>query len=496
MWRFFLLYIKESLTPGAGRSDEPKPASQASQGKNMPNTFLENMAGPFRQRPGLKIAAVALALGLAAAAWWFWTGNGRGNHSFRTAQVIRGDLAATISATGTVQPEEVVDVGAQVAGKIVSFGKDKDGKMVDYGSVVGAGTILAQIDDAIYASKVSQAQAQVAQAQANVKRAEADLGQLKAKLFQAERDWQRAEKLGPSDALSQSDYDAALSAYEVAKANLKVGEAAVLQAKDAVAQAQANLRRASQNLDYCTIKSPVKGVIIDRRVNIGQTVVASLNAPSLFLIAKDLTRLQVWASVNEADIGNIRPGQAVVFTVDAHPGETFHGEVGKVRLNATMTQNVVTYTVEVNTDNEDGRLIPYLTANLKFLVAERRDVLMVPNAALRWLPQPDQVAAEARPTAAAAGGGTKKGASGKAPGAKEPVKTGTVWLPNGRTVKPLQVRLGVTDGSLTEVASPELKEGMPVVVGDQPQETAARPAASPFTPQIFPKKGAPPPPPP
>ncbi len=463
----------------------------------MPNTVLEKAARPFRQRPGLTIGAIALVVALGAAAGWFWSGGGQGNDSFRTAAVIRGDLSATISATGTVEPEEVVDVGAQVAGKIVSFGKDKDGKMVDYGSVVGAGTILAQIDDALYAAEVSQVKAQVAQAQANVKRAEADLGQLKAKLFQAEREWQRAKKLGPSDALSQSDYDAALSAYEVAKANLKVGEAAVIQAKDAVAQAQANLRRASQNLDYCTIKSPVKGVIIDRRVNIGQTVVASLNAPSLFLIAKDLTRLQVWASVNEADIGNIRPGQPVVFTVDAHPGETFYGEVGKVRLNATMTQNVVTYTVEVNTDNKDGRLIPYLTANLKFLVADRPNVLMVPNAALRFIPQPDQVAAGAGETASAAGSGKKRGAGGAAKGEKEPIRTGTVWIPRGRSVQPLQVRLGVTDGSLTEVESPELKEGMQVVVGDQPQETAARPSASPFTPQIFPKKktGAPPPPP-
>lgn len=462
----------------------------------MPNTFRGKAALAFRQRPGLTIAAIAVVLALGAAAGWFWSGDGKNNHSFRTAPVIRGNLSATISATGTVEPEEVVDVGAQVAGKIVSFGKDKNGKLVDYGSVVGAGTILAQIDDAIYAAEVSQAKAQVAQAQANVKRAEADLGQLQAKLFQAERDWQRAEKLGPSDALSQSDYDAALSAFKIAKANLKVGEAAVVQAKDAVAQAQANLRRAAQNLEYCTIKSPVKGVIIDRRVNIGQTVVASLNAPSLFLIAKDLTRLQVWASVNEADIGNIRPGQPVIFTVDAHPGETFHGEVGKIRLNATMTQNVVTYTVEVNTDNSDGRLIPYLTANLKFLVAERRDVLMVPNAALRFIPQPDQVASGASSTAAAAGSGTKKGAKGAAKGEKETVRTGTVWLPNGRTVRPLPVRLGVTDGSLTEVESPELKEGMLVVVGDQPQETADRPSASPFTPQIFPKKkpGAPPPP--
>ncbi|MGQ9687162.1 MAG: efflux RND transporter periplasmic adaptor subunit [Desulfobaccales bacterium] len=456
----------------------------------MTNNFLAKIASLLKQRAAIKFAVIVLAVVLGAAAWWVWSSNSQASAGFRTAPVLRGDLFATISATGTVEPEEVVDVGAQVAGRIVAFGKDKHGKIVDYGSVVEAGTILAQIDDAIYAAEVSQAKAQLAQAQANVKRAEADLGQLRAKLFQAERDWQRAKKLGPSDALSQSDYDAALSAYEVAKANLKVGEAAVVQTKDAVAQAQANLRRAAQNLEYCTIRSPVKGVIIDRRVNIGQTVVASLNAPSLFLIAKDLTRLQVWAAVNEADIGNIRPGQPVTFTVDAYPGETFQGEVGKVRLNATMTQNVVTYTVEVNTDNSDGRLIPYLTANLRFLVAERRNVLMVPNAALRWLPQRGQAAAAAGQTASTAGSGKQRGSGGEAKGEKEAARTGTVWLPNGRTVRPLQVRLGVTDGSLTEVESPELKEGMPVVVGDQPQETAVRTSTSPFAPQIFPKKGS------
>ena len=308
---------------------------------------------------------------LFTGAVWFWSRDQDGSDGFRTAPVTRGDLQAVISATGTVEPEEVVDVGAQVAGKIVSFGKDKDGKTVDYGSVVEAGTVLAQIDDALYAADVANAKAQLEQSKANVQRAESDLGQLKAKLYQAERDWMRAQKLGPSDALSQADYDAALSAYEIAKANVKVGQAALAQAKNAVAQAEAALKKARQNLDYCTIISPVKGVIIDRRVNIGQTVVSSLNAPSLFLIAKDLKRLQVWASVNEADIGNIRPGQPVTFTVDAYPGETFEGEVGKVRLNATMTQNVVTYTVEVNTDNNDGKLIPYLTANLKFMVAER-----------------------------------------------------------------------------------------------------------------------------
>jgi HlyD family secretion protein len=462
---------------------------------NFINKLVANLkARPLKQRV---LIAVTLVLVLVLATW-YWLGNGGHNYAFQTAPVTRGDLLATISATGTVEPEEVVDIGAQVAGKIVSFGKDKDGKTVDYGSRVEAGTVLAKIDDAIYAAEVSSAKAALAQAKANVKRAEADLGQLKAKLFQAERDWGRAKKLGPSDALSQSDYDAALSAYEVAKANLNVGQAAVVQAKDAVAQAQATLRRASQNLDYCTIRSPVKGVVIDRRVNIGQTVVSSLNAPSLFLLAKDLKRMQIWAAVNEADIGNIHPGQPVNFTVDAYPRETFHGEVGKIRLNATMTQNVVTYTVEVDTDNSDGRLIPYLTANLKFLVAEQKNVLLVPNAALRWKPQPEQIAPEFRQQPKKQEGrksGGRKALAQKGQG-QEHQASGTLWVAAGAYIKPLQVRLGPTDGSMTEVEGPELKEGMQIVVAEQQKGSAAADSASPFVPQPLRGRNSSPPPPP
>ena len=342
------------------------------------------------KRGALVLAVVAV---LTFAGSWFLARGNKDIISFRTVPVTQGDLLATISATGTVEPEELVDVGAQVAGKILSFGKDVAGKMVDYGSMVEEGTILAQIDDALYAADVAQTKAQLEQAKAGVVRAEADLGQLQAKLVQAERDWNRAKKLGPSDALSQSDYDAALSAHDVAKANVAVGKAAIAQATSSVAQATATLRRAQQNLDYCTIKSPVRGVIIDRRVNIGQTVVASLSAPSLFLIAKDLKRLQVWVAVNEADIGSISPGQPVTFTVDAFPGQVFQGQVGKMRLNATMTQNVVTYTVEVVTDNSDGKLLPYLTANVRFIVSNRTGVLLVPNTALRWTPTAEQMAA-------------------------------------------------------------------------------------------------------
>jgi HlyD family secretion protein len=441
----------------------------------------------FRKQAVLGVVLVGF---VASAAFIYQHRGSQDSLSFRAVPVKRGDLAATISATGTVEPEEVVDVGAQVAGQIVAFGKDKNGKSIDYGSVVEQGTVLAQIDDTLYTADVAVAKAQLQQAKAGVNRAEADLGQLQAKLVQAEQDWNRAKELGPSDALSQSDYDASRSAYEVAKANVAVGKSAIVQAKDAVSQAEAASRRAQRNLDYCTIKSPVKGVIIDRRVNIGQTVVASLNAPSLFLIAKDLKRLQVWVAVNEADIGNIRPGQPATFTVDAYPGEVFKGQVGKVRLNAAMTQNVVTYTVEVNTDNNDGRLLPYLTANLKFLVSDRHDVLLVPNSALRWTPQPDQVAPESRGNLSTGSGGEAQPRAASAPvrGGEGQVR-GVVWVPAGALVRSVPVQVGLTDGSLTEVQSDGLQEGTLVVVGEQQKEAGKPASASPFTPQLFQQRG-------
>jgi HlyD family secretion protein len=345
--------------------------------------------------------------------------------------------------------------------------------------------VLAKIDDSLYAADAAQAEAQVQAGRASVQRAEADLGQLRAKLHQTERDWQRAQKLGPSEALAEATYDAYKSAYETAVANVAVGQAAILQARAGLAQAEAVLRRAQRNLGYCTITSPVKGVIIDRRVNIGQTVVASLNAPSLFLIAKDLKRMQVWVAVNEADIGKIRPGQPVTFTVDAFPGETFRGEVGKVRLNASMTQNVVTYTVEVITDNSSGRLLPYLTANVQFELDRRSNVFLAPNAALRFKPTAEQAASGARENLSGDGEGQKKdqrSAAGKAASSDERSGRSELWLPEGDSVRPLPVRVGMSDGTLTEVADDQLSEGLMVVVGVQPQASAKTGTSNPFTP--------------
>jgi HlyD family secretion protein len=434
----------------------------------------------------LLLTLIVLGLIVGSAVWYLSRGNAQAV-SFRTAQVTKGDLTVAISATGTVEPEEVVDVGAQIAGQILTFGKDAKDKSVDYGSFVESGTVLAKIDDSLYAAEAAQCQAQVQSAKANIQRAEADLQQLQAKLHQAERDWARAQKLGPSEALAQSSYDAYKSGYETAKANVDVGQAAILQAKAGLAQAEAILGKAQRNLGYCTITSPVKGVVIDRRVNIGQTVVASLNAPSLFLIAKDLNRMQVWVAVNEADIGKIRPGQTVTFTIDAFPGETFRGEVGKIRLNASMTQNVVTYTVEIITDNSNGKLLPYLTANVRFELERRDGVLQVPNMALRWTPSTDQVSPEFREALQKKGGGKKPGGPGSGPDGAPGNRgnRGTVWVTQDAYVKPVRVKVGLSDGARTEVEGKDLQEGTMVVVGIQENggKTPAQ-TSNPFTPQF------------
>lgn len=432
----------------------------------------------FLTRPVLALVIIVL-VGGAGIGWWRM----RSDHklSFRTAVVKHGDVAATISASGTIEPNETVDVGAQVAGRITSFGTDINGNPIDYDSVVEKGAVLAKIDDSVYAAALAVANAQVEQAKAGELSAAANLEQMKAKLVQTEAEWKRAQALYSSKLLAQVDYDTAEANYEVARSDVSVAEAGVAEARAATVQAQAALDGAQRNLDFCIITSPVNGVIIDRRVNIGQTVVSSLNAPSLFLIAQDLTKMQIWVAVNEADVARIKPGAPVTFTCDAFPGRQFEGTVGKVRLNATMTQNVVMYTVEVNTENPDNVLLPYLTANVNFTVGKQSNVLLVPNAALRWSPSsPNEMAADARSQnsidpPAGNNPSSAKGAMGK---------QGIIWLKDGEFVRPVEVKVGTSDGSNTAVAADNLKEGEEVVTGET---TGSEPGATqnPFVPHFI-----------
>jgi HlyD family secretion protein len=435
------------------------------------------------------ILVVVAAIG--AAGWWYFFARDGNKSHFRTAVAERDELLATINATGTIEAEENIDIGAQVAGMIKKFGPDpKDPKKtIDYGSEVEEGTVLAQIDPSLYQASLNQATANLHQAQANVQKAETDLVAMKSKFEQNKRDWERVQKLIPTKALSDLDIDTAKNAYETSQAAVPGAEAAVAAAKAAVEVAQAQRDTAQTNLDYCTIKSPVKGVVITRRVNIGQTVVSSLSAPSLFLLARDLRRIQVWASVNEADIGHLRTGQPVTFSVDAFPGERFKGKILQIRLNATMTQNVVTYTVVVETDNSDGKLLPYMTANLDFEIERHPNALRVPNAALRWQPAPQQVAPDIRADFVK----SMKAASG-APGSqpKEKAKDhdrGRVWIEDGDFARPVKVRTGLSDGLMTEITGGDLQEGTPVIIGETHDNNSAGGTTNPFTPQMFRNKG-------
>jgi HlyD family secretion protein len=423
----------------------------------------------------IAVIVVLLAVGFVIS----WQTHGGQKSSFVGAVLKRGNVTASITAAGTIEPVEVVDVGAQVAGQISSFGTDKSAKQIDYRSVVAAGDVLAKIDDSVYAADLAVAKGQLAREKAGEVSAQANLEQTKAKFALAEADWKRMQTLSETKVASRSDFDTAQSNYNVAKANIGVAEAAVEQAKANRLVSQAAVDKAQRNLDFCTIRSPVDGVIIDRRVNIGQTVVASLNAPSLFLIAKDLAKMQIWVAVNEADVGRIKPGTAVTFTCDAFPGREFRGAVGKVRLNAAMTQNVVTYTVEIETENPDQILLPYLTANVRFILANKSNVLLVPNAALRWVPS--SIAEVAQSYRADAPIGDPAGEASEVRGKSG---LGTIWLKSGGFVRPLRVKVGASDGVNTAVSGDGLREGQLIVTGESAAGGQAE-AKSPFLPKTI-----------
>lgn len=384
--------------------------------------------------------------------------------SRRVTKVKRGDLVSTISATGTIEPEDVVDVGAQVAGRITSLGdpKNPQQKPIDFGASVEEGTVLAKLDDATY-------KFQVEYAEATLQRARADLMQAEARLEQALDEWERARVL-VNKAIAKNDYFAIVANYRTAKANVESWKAAIK-------QNEALLQIARTNLNNTVVKSPVRGIIIDHHASVGRSVTPGPSGPGLFVIAKNLHRMKVCASVNESDIGQIHVGMPVQFAVDTYPDDVFHGKVTQVRLNAAMTQDAVTYTVVVAADNAHGKLLPHQTAHLRFELEQRRNVLMVPNTALRWRPRPQQLPPDVRESFAATSAEEESGVEGAVSDpALEGKKIATngraredersLWLDDGKFVRPIKVRIGASDGLMTEVSGSELREGMEVVVGD------------------------------
>jgi HlyD family secretion protein len=340
-------------------------------------------------RPGL-IAVAIVALAAAAAAYYWSTSDDKQAPTYRFAKVERGPLTATVAASGTLNPVISVQVGTQVSGQIKEL-------FVDFNSPVKAGQLIARIDPETF-------QYRVRQSEADLEAARSALGRARVSQLNAQRELDRTRELVSKNFVSPAELDTKQAAFDLAGADVKNGAAVV-------AQREASLASARVDLGRTEIRAPVDGVVIKRSVDVGQTVAASLQAPELFIIARDLRDMQVETSIDEADVGRIRVGQRATFTVDAFPGRTFAGEVRQVRKSAQTVQNVVTYTVLVSAANPDGQLMPGMTANVRIVTDTRESALKIANAALRFRPPgesaapADGKAAVEAPPAAGAGGG-------------------------------------------------------------------------------------------
>jgi HlyD family secretion protein len=404
----------------------------------------------------LLVAALAVSMGV-----YWWRSASADRPEFRTLPVNRGDLLLAVSATGTVEPVETIDVGARIPGMIKNFGPDPNepGKTITHNSRVKEGDVLAQLDDA-------PATADLEKAVANVKLSKGELARAEARYKQAESAYHRAERLRDRNqdsrhlvnAISDTDYENAVAMHAMTKSEVEI-------AAGKLDLAEAMKKEADIQLQYTVIRSPVDGVVIDRRVNVGQTVVASFNAPSLFLLAKDLSHLSVRAAVNEADIGDIRVGQPVTFKVDSCRDQEFKGSVSKILLNASYSSSVVMFDVQVDVDNTDQKLLPYVTAKLQFEVARRTDVLLVSNQALRWQPTLSQVSPSARralPQSALRPAADTFVEEGEP---KVELDSPTVWgVAADGFVRPIQVQTGLSDGINTEVTGGDLKPNTQIVI--------------------------------
>jgi HlyD family secretion protein len=503
------------------------------------------------------IAGILAIVGVAGgAAYWTLGRDESPATQLIKGKVERGTVRVSVTATGTLEAVHTVQVGSQISGQVSAL-------HADYNSRVRKGQLLAEIDPRTLKSQLLSEQAGAAQVNARMQSTQADLINQQANLVQVKANlkvaqvtddnnqvlYTRAKQLMERGLLAQADLDVARANAESSAAKVEQAQAAVLQAeaqiqskqasveqvKSEIVGAKAQLDRAQINLDLTKIYSPVDGVVISRSVDLGQTVAASLSAPVLFLIAEDLTRMQVKANIDEADIGKITPDVRASFTVDAYPNDTFVGQILEVRLEPSTVQNVVTYGVIIGVDNAQLKLKPGMTTNLTLVVDERTDVLTVPNAALRFnpprltpeeitkmiqdlppLPPPSRGAAppegatagQAAQRAAGSGeqnpdvGGRRSGGAGdggggrrgggRAGGGRNP--RSVLWTQDPTTLafRPIRVRLGISDGTRTEVAGPNLKEGVEIVVADLTQAATPaqqRPAANPLVPSLGGNRG-------
>jgi HlyD family secretion protein len=431
---------------------------------------------------------IATGTAIAVAVFAAFEFKGQDKPEYFTSKADRGDIREIVEATGTINAVITVQVGSQVSGTISRL-------YVDFNSRVKKGQIVAQIDPPLFKGAVLQARADVGNAQANIVSAKANLERAKATEVQTKADYERAVGLAKESVMSQQQLDLAKANHDSAVAAASAADAQVTQAVAQAQLKQAALTVAQTNLDYTTIRAPIDGTVIARNVDVGQTVAASLQAPTLFTIAQDLTKMQVYASTDESDVGMIKNRQVVTFKVDAFPRDTFTGRVSQIRMNATTVQNVVTYNTVIDFDNPELKLFPGMTAYITIPVASTSNALRVPNGALRY--KPDLKAEEIRAlyqkyglddntTTSIAGESSGSGVAGKRDRAHasaplqqsgsdtEQERTprldvAVLWkLHSDQTLEPVKIRTGITDHTVTEVAEVlkgELKQGEELVTG-------------------------------
>ena len=440
------------------------------------------------------IAALTAAIVVAVGLFGAFSTRGDNKSQYFTAKAEHGDIREVVEATGTINAVITVQVGSQVSGTIAKLN-------ADFNSRVKKGQVVAQIDPSLFQGTLLQNKSDLANAQANLVAARANLEKAQATASQAKADFERTKSLSAEGVMSPQQLDLARANSDTAVAAVSAAQAQIVQAAAQVKQKEAAVEVAQTNLNYTTIHAPIDGTVIARSVDVGQTVAASLQAPTLFTIAQDLTKMQVYANTDESDVGMIRPGQPVTFKVDAFPKDTFSGRVDQIRMNATVVQNVVTYNTVINFDNPDLKLFPGMTAYVTIPVASAISVLKIPNGALRYKPdmKAEEIRALYKQYGIEAGGATRtasadqsggtgassrqaragsEGAAGGGGGGQGNTQAQTrgprmdvaiVWkLRPDKTLEPVRVRTGITDHTVTEIVqvlNGELKDSDDVITG-------------------------------